>query len=67
MRKVQEKKEQKGRLAGDFGHEREGEVHERGVVEMGDEKPVERKGIKEEEEKGGDIEVLTTSIRSMSL
>ena len=69
MRKVQEKKEERGKLALDRDSEREGEGQERGEVAIWDEKRVEGKGSQEveEKEKGADIEVLAQSVRSFSL
>lgn len=69
MRKVQEKKEERGRQARDRDGETEGEGQEPGVVGSWHEKRVERKSSKEveEKEKGADIDVLAQSVRSLSL
>ena len=65
VRKVQEKKERE-RLAANGHDEKEGEMQERGTVEAMNEQ-----GMKEEEVKGVEkyegVNVLTESIRSMSL
>ncbi|KAM0805160.1 hypothetical protein BDR22DRAFT_817643 [Usnea florida] len=71
MRKVQEKREERGRLGRDVGGETGGwgQGQEEGVVESWDEKGWEGKGGREEEEakKGGDVEVVGRSVRSLSL
>ena len=65
FRKVQEKQERE-RLAAVLGNERESEGQERGVVEAVDEKPMKEREV-QAEKNDEDVEVLTTSVRSMSL
>lgn len=65
IRKVQEKKGEK-RLAANWSDERDDEVQELGIVETVDEKQKEEREVKEEK-KDEDVEVLTKSVRSMSL
>ena len=62
---VQEKQERE-RLAAIPGNERESEWQERGVVEAVDEKPLKEREV-QAEKNDEDVEVLTTSVRSMSL
>lgn len=65
IRKIQERKERESLTANSID-ERDGEVQERGVVETVDEKQAEARKVKQEE-KDGDVKVLTKSVGSMSL
>ena len=65
FRKVQENQERE-RLAAIQGNERESEGQERGVVEAVDEKPLKEREV-QAEKNDEDVEVLTKSVRSMSL
>ena len=58
---------ERGRVAPDVDRQNDDAVQEEEVVETWNEKGVERKGIKEEEEKSGNIEILAQSVRSLSL
>ena len=65
IRKVQEKQEREN-LAAIVSNERESEGQERGVVEAVDEKPMKEREV-QAEKNDEDIEVLTKSVRGMSL
>ena len=64
-RKVQEKQERE-RLAAIPSNERAPEEQERGVIEAVDEKPMKDREVQAEKKDEG-VEVLTNSVRSMSL
>ena len=65
IRKVQERKESE-RLAANVSGEREAGVQERGVSDAVDEKQMQGREPKEMQ-RNKDVEVLTKSVRSMSL
>ena len=65
IRRVQEKKERERQTA-TLGDEREDEVQERGVVEAAEEKPMKEREVLAEK-KDEDVQVLTKSVRSLSL
>ena len=65
IRKVQEKKEREN-LAAILSNERESEGQERGVAEAVDEEPMKEREL-QAEKNDEDVEVLITSVKSMSL
>ena len=65
IRKVQEKQERE-KLAAIVSNEGESEGQERGIVEAVDEKPMKEREV-QAEKNDEDVEILTKSVRSMSL